>query len=111
MRLSAPEAVQAGAQLSVVAEVGGRGRHDGGQLEVQYDANRLEAVGLAGSAPGSGTLSLPAGLLPGVQSLVFRVKPDAQGAATVSIKSVILDSGGQQLATPAGASATIPVRP
>ncbi len=111
VRLSAPEAVQAGAQLSVVAEVGGRGRHDGGQLEVQYDANRLEAVGLAGSAPGSGTLSLPAGLLPGVQSLVFRVKPDAQGAATVSIKSVILDSGGQQLATPAGASATIPVRP
>lgn len=111
VRLVAPEAAQAGTQLTVVADVSGQGRHDGGLLEVEYDAARLEAVGIAGAAPGVGTVLLQAGVLPGSQSLVFRVKPGALGAAAVSVRSVSFAVGTRQIAAPASATATITIRP
>jgi general secretion pathway protein D len=111
LRLSAPDTAQAGATLTLTLALAGRGRHDGGVVDIAYDAKALEPVGFSGQAAGQATAALPPGALPGTLSLTFRVKPEARGMASVAVTGVNLESGGRRLALPVRESATVTITP
>ncbi len=111
IRLAGPTTGQPGETLTLTMELGGRGRHDGGVVNVEYDAKLLDPVGLSGPAPGQANVVLPAGTLPVNLPVVFRVKAEAKGMASVAVTGVNLEVAGQRIATPASASTAITIAP
>jgi hypothetical protein len=95
--------------LTLTVNVGGRGAHEGGLLEFDYDPALLEPVGFAGPAAGQGTVALPAGTLPTSVPLAFRVKPDAKGEASVIATGLVLQVSGERAAMPVAGTASVKI--
>ncbi|HRP98497.1 MAG TPA: general secretion pathway protein GspD, partial [Rhodocyclaceae bacterium] len=98
--LVAPASAQPGATLTLTLNLEGSGSHDGGVVEFDYDAERLEPVGFAGAGPGQGAVSVP---------VAFRVRADASGTADVVVSAVVLEVGGERVAMPVAGTASVAI--
>jgi general secretion pathway protein D len=107
--LVAPATAQPGATLTLTLNLDGSGRHDGGVVEFDYDAARLEPVGFAGAGPGQGAVALPPGTLPTRVPIAFRVRADAHGTADVVMSGVVLQVGGERVARPLAGTANVAI--
>lgn len=107
--LVAPASAQPGATLTLTLNLEGSGSHDGGVVEFDYDAERLEPVDFAGAGPGQGAVALPAGSLPVSVPVAFRVRADASGTADVVVSAVVLEVGGERVAMPVAGTASVAI--
>lgn len=111
VRMAAPASARAGETVTLSVEIGGRGRIDGGSLELSYDPGLLEPLGVPVLAPGMLSLALTEGALPSAATLSFAVKAGARGAAAVAVVGGRVNAGGQPAAATLSASVSIPIAP
>ena len=97
----------AGGTLTLSLKLDGTGGHNGVLVEFDYDAERLEPVGFAPSESGQASTALPAGNLPTVVPIGFKVKEGATGTANVRLNGLIFDLGGRQVPIPASGAAAV----
>jgi len=109
--LSGPDTAKPGSTVALALQLGGSGRHDGGVIDVAYDPALLEPAGFAAVVAGQASVAVVPGALPSQLPLSFRVKPEAQGLASVAVTGVNLQAGSQRIAMPASSSTTITIAP
>lgn len=111
VRLTAPATARPGETVTLSIELNGRGRIDGGILELAYDTALLDPQGASATAPGQLALPLGGGPLPSSTTASFKVRAEAKGTASVSLTGARLDAGGQQLPGALSGSISIAITP
>lgn len=111
VRLIAPATAKPGETVMLTIELGGRGRIDGGVLDLSYDAGLLDPIGISSSAPGKASVSLGGGPLPSGVTASFQVKSDAKGTASIAVTGARLDAVGQPVPSALSGSISIAITP
>lgn len=111
VRMTGPSTAKAGETVTLSLEIGGRGRIDGGSLDVSYDAGLFEPLGVQALTQGMLSLTLTEGPLPSAATLSFMIKPGARGSAPVAVVGGRVNAGGQPVPAALSSSVSIAIVP